>query len=654
MQTLVALILGNTTVAIALALVAWCCGRWGRPALAHVVWVLVIVKLVTPPLWRVEVIEAREAEPAPIVTAPAVVERAVDAGVAAKPQAAEGGAVEQVPPSISTAIAAPRISVTRSEIVLALWGGGSIALLLVAAVRVSRFRRTLRGGEPAEPSLAKEIEILAARVGLMRPPRVVVVDQSISPMLWFVGGLPRLVLPRELLDRMNAHQRSGVIAHELAHLKRRDHWVRLLEMFATALLWWHPLVWVARRGLREAEEVCCDAWAVSVVPDGRRSYADALVDALEMIARPVRLPVGATGLGQLGTLRRRLAMIVTQSPPKSVSLAGRALLAVLFVAIFIMPVRGQARDARKAADAPAPAATTQAAVDDATRQAVLALLEAAQDRDQNVSQAANQALSRFGASAVPVLIDSLDDPRTGHVAIGLLAQQGPAAVDALVAALQSRDPIVRGNALQAMDHMIGGGPSGFGEMLDPSMMGMEGGYAVSFSTFAPGSDVASRLIEPVSKAAGDSEPAVRRAAVQLLFKIASVKPDEALVQPLLGALKDDDTQVRMYAAHGLGRLGKMASGAVEELAAAVGESDMSLRLSALDALANMGPNAKGAMGAVVAALKAPEPQVRSAAARALGAMQAKPAVTSGAELFVAPGATQPRMPPVNPTLEGRY
>jgi beta-lactamase regulating signal transducer with metallopeptidase domain/HEAT repeat protein len=635
MQTLVGLLVGNTAVALALALVAWACGRWGRPALAHVVWVLVIVKLLTPPVWRVEVIQERAVEAAPVVVAANVASSSVDVRASAKPPfgsepQGRRQAAERVPPApiaIRVSAPAPGRSFDAVSIIPAVWITGSVVLLLLAAWRVIRFARVLRRATPADDALRKEVERLASRIGLYRLPRVLVVDEAISPMLWFVGGAPRLILPRMLLERMTAHQRGGMIAHELAHLKRRDHWVRLLELPATVLLWWHPLVWAARRGLREAEEQCCDAWAVSVVPDGRRLYADALVDALEMITRPVRLPAGATGLGQLGTLRRRLTMIVTQSPPKSVSLAGRALLAVLFVAIFIMPVRGQRRDTRKAANEAAPVAatmtTTAAVADDATRQAVRALLDAAQDRDQSVSQAAHQALAQFGASAVPVLIDSLSDPRTGPVATGLLARQGSAAVDALVAALQSRDSLVRGHALAAMEHMLGEGSSGF---MDPSMMGMgmEGGPAMGAMIPSPQApDIASRLIDPVSKAAQDAEPTVRRAAVQLLVKIAGVKPDEAIVAPLLAALKDEDMQVRSYAAHGLGRLGPMAAGAVEALAGAIGERDVSLRISALDALASMGPNAKGAMSAVVGALKAPEAQVRSAAARALGSMQAQ-------------------------------
>jgi beta-lactamase regulating signal transducer with metallopeptidase domain/HEAT repeat protein len=639
MQALYPLLIGNTAVALGLALVAWGCGRWGRPALAHVVWLLVLVKLLTPPLWRVEVMEARGIEPAPAPVAVNVAAPLVDVRVPAKAQAAER-AVAAMPIASSFSSPAPHRSFTTTHVVLSLWLAGSVVMLLVAGWRVVRFTRVLRRGTPADDALRKEVERLASRIDLYRVPRTVIVDQPISPMLWFVGGRPWLVLPRGLLNRMNAEQRAGVIAHELAHLKRRDHWVRLLELPATVLLWWHPLVWVARRGLREAEEQCCDAWAVSVVPgDARRSYADALVDALEMISGS-RLPVGATGLGQLGTLQRRLAMIVTQSPPKSVSWAGRVVVVGLLGVVLIAPVSGQAPGAPGrpfAADPSAPPAATAratapAAVDDETRQAIVALLDAAQDRDPNVSQAARAALSQFGPAAVPVLIESLNDPRRGEVATILLTHDGPAAVDALIAALQSRDAVVRGHALQALDFMVSGGQPWYGGAMgmgasfaDPAMMedpGMYGGMPAAGPQ--GGADVAARLIEPVSKVAADADPAVRRRAIQLLFKIAQLKPDEALVAPLLAALKDGDTQVRMHAAHGLGRLGPLAAGAVDALAAAVAESDLSLRLSALDALASMGPNAKGAMGTVVAALKAPEPQVRSAAARALGAMQAPP------------------------------
>src|SRR5688572_27291590 len=206
MQTLVPLIVGNTAVALALALVAWACGRWGRPALAHVVWVLVIVKLLTPPVWRVEVIEERAVEAAPVVVGVKVA--AVPSAVSAKPQAAEPAA--PAPIALTIIPPAPARSLSTFQIILAMWVAGSAVTLVLAGGRVTRFVRVLRRASPADDALRKEVEKLASRIDLFRIPRVLIVNEDLSPMLWFVGGSPRLILPRTLLERMTAHQRGGV------------------------------------------------------------------------------------------------------------------------------------------------------------------------------------------------------------------------------------------------------------------------------------------------------------------------------------------------------------------------------------------------------------------------------------------------------------
>src|SRR5205823_4185796 len=112
-------------------------------------------------------------------------------------------------------------------------------------------------------------------------------------------------------------------AHELAHLRRGDHWVRWLELLATAAYWWHPVVWWARRGLRTAEEQCCDAWVVWALPAARRAYADVLVDAVDFLseARPA-LPPLASGVGEVRQLRRRLVMIMRGGVPRRLSRLG--------------------------------------------------------------------------------------------------------------------------------------------------------------------------------------------------------------------------------------------------------------------------------------------------------------------------------------------
>src|SRR5947208_2885040 len=154
--------------------------------------------------------------------------------------------------------------------------------------------------------LRDEVNVLASRLGLRRVPGVWLVPGRLAPMLWSLGGAPRLLVPEELLDGLSAEQRATLLLHELAHLRRRDHWVRLLELLATGLYWWHPVVWWARRELREAEEQCCDAWVVCALAGTGRMYATALLECLGFRSAPPRpLPRGGRGLAQTARLERR-------------------------------------------------------------------------------------------------------------------------------------------------------------------------------------------------------------------------------------------------------------------------------------------------------------------------------------------------------------
>src|SRR5205807_8511207 len=135
---------------------------------------------------------------------------------------------------------------------------------------------------PAAPAeLQDRTRRLAERLGLRYCPAVRLVPGRLSPMLWAAGGSPEILVPEGLLGQVRGEQLDTLLLHELAHLRRRDHWVRALELLALGLYWWHPAVWWARRELRETEEQCCDAWVVSVLDGSRRSYAEALVETLD-------------------------------------------------------------------------------------------------------------------------------------------------------------------------------------------------------------------------------------------------------------------------------------------------------------------------------------------------------------------------------------
>jgi beta-lactamase regulating signal transducer with metallopeptidase domain len=367
--------LSNCVMALALAAVAASAGRWcRRPAVAHGLWLLVLLKLVTPPLVTIPVpwpgpgepaatsaaaalpeplpqALAPDPDPEPAVPSLPVPPEQVPGGpevmpedAAPLPPAPEPGPAPTRPAAWPTAPAVPKASLAAAGVGLPWellagvgWLVGSACWFGLAGARIRRFGRLLAHATPAPAELQQEAEALARRLGLARGPRVWLVPGTISPMLWAVGGAPRLLLPEGLLARLGPEQRATLLAHELAHLRRRDHWVRVLELLVLGLYWWFPLTWWARRELREAEEECCDAWVVWALPDSPRAYATALVETLDFLsgARPA-LPPAASGVGPLQVLRRRLTMIMRGSTPRT--LTGAGFLALCGLGVVLLPL----------------------------------------------------------------------------------------------------------------------------------------------------------------------------------------------------------------------------------------------------------------------------------------------------------------------------
>src|SRR5262249_41670120 len=91
-------------------------------------------------------------------------------------------------------------------------------------------RPRLRGrAGPAPPELQEQAWSLAANMGLARCPTVWLVPGSLPPMVWGLVGAVRVYFPAGLMARLSEEERASLLAHELAHVRRRDHWVRWLE-----------------------------------------------------------------------------------------------------------------------------------------------------------------------------------------------------------------------------------------------------------------------------------------------------------------------------------------------------------------------------------------------------------------------------------------
>jgi beta-lactamase regulating signal transducer with metallopeptidase domain len=330
--------LGNALLAGLIAVLALAAGRWSRrPALAHSLWLLVLLKLVTPPLVlpRLAWLPPEPSLPRPAAQ-PTPMSVPLD-GSDTYVVFVDDRAAEAAP--VLSAASKPSPWPMRLTIAAGIvWFLGTGCVLGRAAVHIRRFQRLLRFGRLAPPEVLAEAATLARRLGLRRCPDVVLLPGSVPPLVWAGWGRPSVYLPEVLLGRLDDEQRAALLAHELAHVGRRDHWVRRVELLAVALYWWYPLVWWARHQLQAHEEECCDAWVAAELSP--RAYATAILETLDFLAETrTGVPVLASGLGRVHALKRRLTLILAGGTPRGLTASIRlALLAVAGVLLPLVPV----------------------------------------------------------------------------------------------------------------------------------------------------------------------------------------------------------------------------------------------------------------------------------------------------------------------------
>jgi hypothetical protein len=153
-----------------------------------------------------------------------------------------------------------------------------------------------------------------ARLSPSPRPRLVSSDRLSSPLSWGVSPGVIVVDPASLDAAETA---PAVLAHELAHLKRRDWVFLILSRLAVALFWFNPLVWRLHAVLAARSEEAADAEALRTVD--APTYARALV---RLAACPPTLSHAATPMAaNTRTLKRRIACIMSASPNRRRPLA---------------------------------------------------------------------------------------------------------------------------------------------------------------------------------------------------------------------------------------------------------------------------------------------------------------------------------------------
>ena len=159
------------------------------------------------------------------------------------------------------------------------------------------------GLELDSPALVKVMEDLRRRLGIQQAVRLYQSADIQTPAV--IGWVkPVVLLPTCALTGLTMDQLTAVLAHELAHIRRHDYLVNLLQSLVEILLFYHPAVWWVSGEIRKERENCCDDMALDVCSN-RRNYIEALLQ-LEDGRNTETLALAATG----GSLLQRVARML--------------------------------------------------------------------------------------------------------------------------------------------------------------------------------------------------------------------------------------------------------------------------------------------------------------------------------------------------------
>lgn len=205
--------------------------------------------------------------------------------------------------------------------------GLAVALFLI--VRTNRILRLQRAeSDPVDAGAAAgELRVLARQMGVATP--AVYVTDDFGPA---AAGLisPAIFLPRSLVEALDPDELRMILAHELAHIARRDVVAGLLRTVVLGLWWFHPVAWVLARRHRASVEEACDEAVLRLHFCDAGRYAGTLVESARL---------SAVGPGVLALTRHPMEQRLLRllHPPRDAAGTFLSALVVLF-AVALLPM----------------------------------------------------------------------------------------------------------------------------------------------------------------------------------------------------------------------------------------------------------------------------------------------------------------------------
>jgi len=206
-------------------------------------------------------------------------------------------------------------------VLVLIWLTGVLLLVAKTIYDQLRLQHALRAGSRIEtPLLLALFHDTRQQLGVKRKVEFVSSERIPGPAV--VGFCkPTVVISPSLLMSLHEGQLQYILAHEFAHVRRRDVAVNWIMHLVLILHWFNPLVWLAVNRARQDQEMACDAFVLDRMrPQQNNAYGQTIIQVLEHFSGDHRLP-GLAGLSATHKQMKRRLIMIKQFNKKSYRLS---------------------------------------------------------------------------------------------------------------------------------------------------------------------------------------------------------------------------------------------------------------------------------------------------------------------------------------------
>lgn len=290
-------------LALAVGTILFSLGRKIPPVWRHVLWLVVVVRLILPAVpdgklsWQRLLPETHATSVGIDPTNPPLDSRDLSAThlepaftVPTSPPFRDG-TIDSIPDITQFHPASNIVRVDWRRLLILVWGTGMLFYLILVFALDIRLRRRLKISTDRNGIGAEQARNLLAQVSNelhLRCPTLLITSAVPVPA---VTGLlrPAILLPPATLERLDEGELRLVLLHELAHLRRRDLWLNWLLALLQAVHWFNPILWWAFHRIRVEAEGAADGWVLHRCGAETPSrYGEALLRLLEVESSQLR------------------------------------------------------------------------------------------------------------------------------------------------------------------------------------------------------------------------------------------------------------------------------------------------------------------------------------------------------------------------------